>query len=62
MDVEAADDEAASPSKPGRSDLLLGHCLVLEAEPRRPNARKRLEAVLGYELTRRLLQALRTPR
>jgi hypothetical protein len=61
MDAEAADAEAAPPSKPGRSDLLLGHCLVLEAKPR-PTARQRLEAVLGPELTRRLIQALSTPR
>jgi len=43
------DAAATTPSKPVRFDLLLGHCLVLEADPR-PTARHRLEAVLGHDL------------
>jgi hypothetical protein len=37
--------------------LLLEHCRAFE-RPARPSARARLEASIGYELTRALLRAL----
>jgi hypothetical protein len=52
--------DAAASAK--ASDLLLEHCLALDPERRRPTARARLEAVLGSELTRRLVLALCTAR
>ncbi len=45
--------------KPGAFELLLGHCLLLDAEPR-PTALARLEAMLGRDLTRRLVLELST--
>jgi len=55
------DAAAFSSRKPAPFDLLLGHCLVLEPD-RRPNARDRLEAMLGRDLTRRLVSALSSAR
>lgn len=52
---------AALPRKPAPFDLLLGHCLMLEPELR-PTARDRLEAMLGRDLTRRLVSALSSTR
>ncbi len=50
--------DAAATAKPRASALLLEHCLALDADRRRPTARARLEALLGSELTRRLVLAL----
>jgi hypothetical protein len=44
------------------ADLLVEHCLALGFAPERPAARDRLEAALGQELTRRLVDALTRPR
>ncbi|HWH05333.1 MAG TPA: hypothetical protein VNT23_02715 [Gaiellaceae bacterium] len=46
-----------SPSKPAGAERLLEHCAVFDHD-RRPAARVRLEALLGSELTRRLVLAL----
>ena len=51
------DAAALSPRKIAPYDLLIGHCLVLESE-RGPTALDRLEAVLGRDLTHRLVTAL----
>jgi hypothetical protein len=48
-------DAAASTRVPER---LLEHCFALDPDRRRPTARIRLEALLGSELTRRLVLAL----
>jgi hypothetical protein len=55
--------DAAAPRhrKPRAVDLLVGHCRVLDPDPR-PAARVRLEAVLGHDFTRRLVLALSGPR
>lgn len=50
--------DAAAPVKPRASELLLEHCLALDADRRRPTARDRLEALIGSELARRLVLAL----
>jgi hypothetical protein len=52
------DVAAVSRRKPIASDLLLEHCFALEADRRPPTARDRLEALLGSELSRRLVDAL----
>jgi hypothetical protein len=53
------DAAAVSNPKPTASELLLEHCLVLGSDDtRRPTAAARLEALLGRELARRLVQAL----
>ena len=52
---------AAATTKPRASELLLVHCFALDGDRRRPTARARLEAVLGSELTRRLMLALSAP-
>jgi hypothetical protein len=52
--MEAA---AVCHDKPAPTELLLAHCRVLEPDLG-PTARDRLEAVLGRELTRRLVRAL----
>lgn len=53
------DAAAVSHLKPSASELLLEHCFVLDTHAgRRPPAAARLEALLGPELTRRLLRAL----
>jgi len=52
---------AAAVSQPGpaASDLLLEHCFALDTDDgRRPTAAARLEALLGPDLARRLVQAL----
>jgi hypothetical protein len=54
------DAAAVTRRKPHAFDLLVGHCLLLD-EPR-STARDRLEAVLGRDLTRRLVHALSGPR
>lgn len=51
------DAAALSRRKAAPSELLIGHCLVLESELR-PTALDRLEALLGRDLTRRLVSAL----
>ncbi len=51
------DAAAFSHCKPAPFDLLLGHCLVLESDVR-PTALDRLEAMIGADLTRRLVSAL----
>ncbi len=51
------DAAALSRRKPGPSDLLLGHCQVLDSDLR-PTALDRLEAMIGRDLTRRLVTAL----
>ena len=51
------DAAALSCSKPGGSDLLIGHCRLLDSELR-PTALDRLEAALGRDLTLRLVSAL----
>ena len=51
------DAAALASRKPAPYDLLLGHCLVLDSELR-PTALDRLEAMLGRDLTRRLVSAL----
>lgn len=57
------DAAAVSPSKPVASELLLEHCLALgDGEGARPTAAARLEALLGPELARRLVQALSAAR
>ena len=38
--------------------LLVEHCLALGLPPARPSALDRLEAVLGHDLTQRLVWAL----
>lgn len=48
--------------KPTASQLLLGHVHVLDPGARRPTAAARLEALLGAEFARRLVQALSTTR
>jgi hypothetical protein len=54
MDVAAVD-----PPKRRASDLLLEHCFALGSDDtRRLPAAARLEALLGRELSRRLVQAL----
>lgn len=52
---------ALTSSKPVAFELLLGHCLMLDSQPR-PTALDRLEAVLGRDLTRKLVGELSTPR
>ncbi len=53
------DAAAVNPPKPVASELLLGHCFMLDGhDGRRPTAAARLEALLGPELTRRLIRAL----
>ena len=53
------DAAAVSQPKPGSSELLLEHCLVLDAhDGLRPTAAARLEALLGRELAQRLVRAL----
>jgi hypothetical protein len=50
---------AADPRPQGsRRELLLDHVTALDAEPRRPTARERLERLLGGYLTSLLLGAL----
>jgi hypothetical protein len=51
--------EAAAVTPPKRSQLLLEHCLAFgDDEARRPPAAARLEALLGRDLSRRLVRAL----
>lgn len=53
------DAAAVSQPKLRASELLLEHCFVLDGgDGRRPTAAARLEALLGRELARRLIQAL----
>ena len=47
--------------RPRGTALLVEHCLVLGFAPKRPPARDRLEAELGHELTRCLVDALTRP-
>ncbi|MEP7225028.1 MAG: hypothetical protein ABI783_08730 [Actinomycetota bacterium] len=55
------DAAAVSHVKPAASELLLAHCSALDSDDRfRPTAAARLEAVLGTELARRLVLALRS--
>jgi hypothetical protein len=44
--------------KVARHLLLVEHCLALGLPPERPPAKDRLEAVLGQDLTHRLVFAL----
>ncbi len=55
------DAATATTAKPRASELLLVHCFALDDGRRRPTARARLEALLGSELTRRLVLALSAP-
>ena len=57
--MEAA---AFSHPKPTPSQVLLEHCFALDAHAPRPTAAARLEALLGPELARRLVEALATTR
>ena len=51
--------DAADHHHPARGDdLLIEHWAALDAEPPRPNARERLERILGGYLTRLLVGAL----
>ena len=53
------DAAAVSRPKPVASELLLGHCFVLDGtDGGRPTAAVRLEALLGRELALRLVRAL----
>ena len=54
--------DAAAVDSPTRraSERLLEHCAALYPAPRRPTAHARLEALLGRDLTRRLVVALRS--
>ncbi len=57
------DAAAVSRLKPAASELLLAHCSALGRDDRcGPTAAARLEALLGRELTRRLVSALSTAR
>ena len=49
--------------KPVASELLLAHCYALDSDDRgRPTAAARLEALIGSEMARRLVQALSAAR
>ncbi|MGZ8693800.1 MAG: hypothetical protein ACXWZT_13875 [Gaiellaceae bacterium] len=53
------DAAAVSRLKPVASELLLQHCSALDShDGRRPAATARLDALLGRDLARRLVQAL----
>jgi hypothetical protein len=53
--------DAAAVTSPKRTQLLLEHCLALGTDDvRRPTAAARLEALLGRDLSRRLVRALST--
>jgi hypothetical protein len=57
------DAAAVSHPKPAASELLLEHCLVLDAhDGLRPTAAARLEALLGRELAHKLVRALSAAR
>jgi hypothetical protein len=52
-------DAAVCCWSPAASERLLAHCFALDsADDRRLPASERLEALLGLELSRRLVQAL----
>ncbi len=56
-------DAAVSRLKPVASELLLQHCFALDShDGRRPVVAARLDALLGRELSRRLVRALSPPR
>jgi hypothetical protein len=51
--------DAADRHHPARgSELLIEHCAALDAEHPRPNARERLERIVGGYLARLLVGAL----
>ncbi len=53
--------DAVATEKPRALELLLAHLFALDGDRRRPAARIRLEALLGSELTRRLVLTLCAP-
>jgi hypothetical protein len=58
--MDAADVSQLSPAA---SELLLEHCHALDIDSQwRPTAADRLEALIGTELARRLVQALSAAR